>query len=147
MAMAALGVELGDEQGCSVNGQAPGISSIKLTTNTRQAADARSSHNLPRRYAGLERPQAPGSSNVKTLELILKMDYSRLMLFYTQRSGSSSSSGSGMAAASAISCSYCLTRFSSTWTSGACKAVSATNSRLGWPVNFLASQRKGFSKL
>lgn len=146
MAMAELGeVELGHEQSCSIHAHAGSVSSRKLTTNMRQADDARSSHDLPQMFAGLER--LPGSSHVKTLELILKMDYSRLMLFYTQRSGSSSSSGSGMAAASAISCSYCLTRFSSTWTSGACRAVSATNSRLGWPVNFLASQRKGFSKL
>lgn len=45
------------------------------------------------------------------------------------------------------SCSYCAASAGSITTSGGARAGMATNSKLGSPISFLASQRKGFSKL
>jgi hypothetical protein len=76
----------------------------------------------------------------------------------------SSSSGRGMEAASCISFWYCSSTAWSTWTSGGARAGAATNSwrvvsvslsqvdagshtNVWLPTSFLASHRKGFSKL
>jgi hypothetical protein len=59
----------------------------------------------------------------------------------------SSSSGRGKAEAASISCRYWSRTAWSTWTSGGARAGAATKSRDWLPTSFLASQRKGFSKL
>ena len=60
---------------------------------------------------------------------------------------SSSSSGRAVVWATSKSCSYCAAKAGSMTTSGGARAGMATNSKLGSPISFLASQRKGFSKL
>jgi hypothetical protein len=59
----------------------------------------------------------------------------------------SSSSGRGIWAAFSISCRYCSRTAWSTVTSGGARAGAATKSKDWLPTSFLASQRKGFSKL
>uniref|UniRef100_T1H0U7 Uncharacterized protein n=1 Tax=Megaselia scalaris TaxID=36166 RepID=T1H0U7_MEGSC len=60
---------------------------------------------------------------------------------------SSSSSGRAVACASCKSFSIWICHSRSILTSGGNKAGMATKSKFGSPTNFLANQRKGFSKL
>merc|ERR1719304_4565 len=60
---------------------------------------------------------------------------------------SSSSAGRAVSWASLMSFSIFCCQAGSMVTSGGTRAGMATNSRLGSPINFLANQRKGFSKL
>ena len=57
---------------------------------------------------------------------------------------SSSSSGRAVVWATSKSCSYCAAKAGSMTTSGGARAGMATNSKLGSPISFLASQGRAF---